>query len=212
MKNVDKSKTVEKGETLRHKFFRLVEPTTDPSDYNHYFDIFILSLILLNVLALMLSTVPGIGFRYQQELFFLELFSVTVFSIEYLIRIWTIVEKENFSHPVFGRIRYAFTFLGLIDLLAVLPFYLPFILVDLRFLRIIRVFRIFRLFKLLKYSKALMLIKGVLKEKKEELLITLMLSPPGNLKIIGSKLKRALVTATVPKESMFIKVQHSLAG
>lgn len=169
-----KYNSIKNKESLRYKFFRLVEPTKDTSNSNYYFDLFILSLILLNVLAIMLSTVPGIGIKYQKEFYFFELFSVSIFSIEYLIRIWTIVEKEKFSHPIFGRIRYAFTFLGLIDLLAVLPFYLPFVFVDLRFIRIIRIFRIFRLFKLLKYSKALMLIKSVLKEKKEELVITLM--------------------------------------
>jgi voltage-gated potassium channel len=99
---------------------------------------------------------------------------VIVFSIEYLLRLWTIVEKKGYDDPIKGRIRFVFSPMALIDLLAILPFYLPFLGIDLRFLRILRIFRIFRLLKMARYSSAFTMIKSVLKDKKEELLVTLL--------------------------------------
>lgn len=62
--------------------------------------------------------------------------------------------------------------LAMIDLFAILPFYLPMIIpLDLRFIRAVRLFRLFRLFKIGRYSKALSLLKKVLKDKKEELIL-----------------------------------------
>ena len=72
-----------------------------------------------------------------------------------------------------GRIRFALQPLQIIDLLAILPFYLPFIGIDLRFLRAVRLFRLFRLLKMGRYSQSLTTLTNVIKSKKEELSITL---------------------------------------
>ncbi|MBU4350585.1 potassium channel family protein, partial [bacterium] len=80
--------------------------------------------------------------------------------------------NENFRNPITGRLRYILTPFALIDLLAILPFYLPMIIpLDLRFIRAVRLFRLFRLFKMGRYSKAVLMLKKVLKEKKEELVL-----------------------------------------
>ena len=72
-----------------------------------------------------------------------------------------------------GRIRFALQPLQIIDLLAILPFYLPFIGIDLRFLRAVQLFRLFRLLKMGRYSQSLTTLTNVIKSKKEELSITL---------------------------------------
>jgi hypothetical protein len=139
---------------MRKKFFKLVEPTGDRKDLNYYFDVFIMSLIILNVLAIILASDQNINARFKSLFYYFEVFSVIVFSIEYLLRLWTCVEKVPFNHPIGGRLKFIFSPMAIIDLLAILPFYLPFVGIDLRFLRILRVFRIFRLLKMARYSNA----------------------------------------------------------
>ncbi len=138
------------------------------------FDIFIMTLILLNVAAVILETVKGFYLPYKQVFLVFEYFSVAVFSVEYLLRLWTITENEKYCHPVLGRAKWVVSFIAIIDLLAILPFYLPlFLAIDGRFLRILRLFRIVRIFKMGRYSKAFNMISKVVGERKEELLVTL---------------------------------------
>ena len=70
---------------MRKRFFKLVEPSDSKGDPNYYFDIFIMSLIILNVLAIILASDQNIGNRFQTFFYYFELFSVIVFSIEYLL-------------------------------------------------------------------------------------------------------------------------------
>jgi voltage-gated potassium channel len=151
-----------------------MEPSKNKKDPNYYFDLFIMALIILNVLAIILASDKTIGGKYKSFFASFEIFSVIVFSIEYLLRLWTIVEKKGYDDPIKGRIKFIFSPMALIDLFAILPFYLPFLGIDLRFLRILRIFRIFRLLKMARYSSAFTMIKSVLKDKKEELLVTLL--------------------------------------
>lgn len=141
---------------------------------NTLFQKFIYTLIILNVLSLILASYKEIYSNY--ELFFenFELFSVLIFSVEYVLRFWTadlLFEKGNsFSK----RLKFSLSAFGLIDLFAILPFYLPLIFpFDLRVLRILRLFRLLRIFKLGRLSKSLQTITSVLKESKSELSITL---------------------------------------
>ena len=118
-------------------------------------DVILIVLILLNVAAVVLETLPGWQVRYGDWFASLEIVSVIVFTIEYVLRIWSCVEdrRHGYRHPVFGRLRYALTPLAVIDLLAVLPFYLAFLVpMD---LRLLRVFRLIRVLKVTRYSAAL---------------------------------------------------------
>jgi len=100
-------------------------------------------------------------------------FSIAIFTIEYLLRLWTCTINNRFRDPLMGRIRFALTPLALVDLMAILPFYLPMLIpFDLRFIRAVRLFRLFRLFKIGRYSRSLRTIGNVLKSKKEDLFIT----------------------------------------
>ena len=98
-----------------------------------------------------------------------EDFSLTLFTMEYIVRLWAITAEPRFAHPVWGRLRFFFTPLALIDLLAILPFFLPIFGVDMRFVRVVRILRIFRVVKLARYSRALRLLGQVVIERKEEL-------------------------------------------
>jgi voltage-gated potassium channel len=96
---------------------------------------------------------------------------VAVFSLEYILRVWSCTENPRFKSPVLGRLRFMLTPMALVDLLAVLPFYLPFASADLRFMRAMRLFRLFRVLKLARYSESMQTFLDVLRLKKEELIL-----------------------------------------
>jgi len=158
---------------LRRRAFEILEPARPGDTASLVCDWFILSLIALNVVALALETVESL-FEVAPRLFhWFDVFSVAVFSGEYVLRMWSCVCSGRYAAPLSGRVRYAATPLALIDLLAILPFYLPFLGVDLRFLRAARLFRIFRIAKVGRYSRSARLLGSVLREKREELGVAL---------------------------------------
>ncbi|KAA3631173.1 MAG: ion transporter [Bacteroidetes bacterium] len=108
------------------------------------FDYSIQFLILLSLVTFSLETLPGISKSTFDLLRGVETFCVIVFSVEYILRIY-VAEKP---------FKYIFSFYGLIDLIAILPFYLPGS-VGLSYLRMFRVFRVFRALKLIRYNRAL---------------------------------------------------------
>jgi voltage-gated potassium channel len=116
-----------------------------------------------------LETVDWINSRYSLIFIVFNVFSVAVFTVEYILRVWSCTEDPKFKDPVGGRLRFMITPLAIIDLMAFLPFYLPFALPELRFLRAFRLFRLFRVLKLARYSESLQTFADVLKLKKEEL-------------------------------------------
>mgnify|MGYP001269008397 FL=1 len=134
----------------------------------------LIGLILLNVLAVMAESVAWIKADYGSWLSGFETFSVTVFVVEYMLRIWSCTANRRFRGVVRGRIRFALTPLAIVDLLAVLPTLLLWVGVDLRFLRLIRLARLMRLAKLGRYSRALQAIWQVVRGKRAELLMALM--------------------------------------
>jgi len=137
---------------------------------------FIIGLIILNVAAVMLETVPTLHDRYHTFFNYFELFSVIIFTIEYILRVWSSNHDPKYKHSFHGRLRYMVTPAALIDLLAILPFYISVIVgLDLRMLRMLRLLRFFRLFRLTAYMKAAKLVTNVFKSKFHELLLSLIL-------------------------------------
>ncbi len=111
------------------------------------------ALILVNVLAVVLETVGSIQVRFAGLFTWLEIASIGVFTVEYLARLIAAGAEHRFSG--LGRIRWVFTPMALVDLMAILPAYLPMILgADLRVLRAVRLFRVFRILKIGRYSNA----------------------------------------------------------
>lgn len=126
-------------------------------------DIFLIALISLNVLFVVLETLPSISAESHLWFHRFEVFSVLIFTIEYIARIWSAIEDEEtrYHHPFWGRVRYMLTPLALIDLIVILPFYLSMLVtgVDLRFMRVLRLLRVF---KLTRYSSSMSLLLQVL--------------------------------------------------
>lgn len=134
----------------------------------------LIGLILFNVLAVMAESVAWIKADYGNWLAGFEIFSVTVFVIEYMFRLWSCTADRRFRGTILGRMRFALTPLAIVDLLAVLPALLLSVGVDLRFLRLVRLARLMRLAKLGRYSRALQAIWQVVRGKRAELLMALM--------------------------------------
>lgn len=158
---------------MKRKIYQILSVSSKKGDLSWWVDLFLIVLISLNVIAIVVESVKPLRENYKVAFENFELFSVIVFTIEYLLRIWTANENPKFSKPVTGNIRYGLTAVAMVDLLAILPFWLPLVGLDLRFLRIVRIFRIFRLFKIARYVRALTLINQVVKEKREELMISI---------------------------------------
>ena len=110
-------------------------------------DTAIVLLIVANVIAIMLESVATIGAKYHREFFVFEVFSVAVFSLEYIARLVTSpTAGATRSEALTARLHYVFSVHGLIDLPAIAPFYLSmFGFTDLRFLRALRLYRLLKL-------------------------------------------------------------------
>lgn len=161
--------------SLKQRVWTIMEHAEAGDKPSKVFDIFILSLIVLNVAAVMIGTVKSIEKKYYTILYYFEIFSVIVFTIEYLSRVWSCVTKNEYSKTIVGRLKFLFQPMSLVDLCAILPFYLPFVSIDLRFLRILRLFRIVRIVKIGRYYNSLNLIARVLRSRKEELVLSAVL-------------------------------------
>lgn len=158
---------------IKDRIFNILftEEIDDPVEQR--FNWFIMGLIICSVISVILETEVNLYTRFQAFFFWFEVFTVAIFTIEYILRLWICTKDPRYSHPVFGRIHYALTPMALVDLASVLPFYLPASGLDLRFLRAIRLVRIVRLLKLGHYSRSMRTLGRVIKAKKEDFLITL---------------------------------------
>ncbi len=150
---------------LRSHLYSLFEGSLFYSEFGKWLNRFFITLILFNVLAVILDSDPEIHEKYQFFFNNFEYISVGIFTLEYFIRIFISVEVDNPANlsNFKLRLKYVFSVIGMIDLLAILPFYLSAITaVDLRFLRLLR---ILRLFKLSHYFKGLNFFVTVLKKE-----------------------------------------------
>lgn len=160
-------------EKIKLRLYQILEKSQKDDLPSFIFDIFIFTLIILNIIFTMLETIEPIDRQFSRIFSYFEVVSVIIFTIEYILRVWTITCNKRYKRGLKGRIKYALSFIALVDLFAILPFYLPFILtIDLRFLRAMRLFRIMRILKISRYSHALASIIRVLKKKAEDLWLT----------------------------------------
>lgn len=161
--------------SLRHLVWDLLDADDRASRLERWIHGALMALIVLNVAAVVLESVQSIDSRYGCWFDRFEIFSVAVFTIEYLARAWACTVDPRYAHPLTGRLRFLFSPMALIDLAAVLPFYLAFVKADLRFMRSLRLIRITRVAKLGRYSEASNLLLRVLRAKREELVLTMSL-------------------------------------
>lgn len=135
---------------------------------------FLMLLVVTNVMAVVAESEHDIYQAYASWFDAFEVFSVLVFTIEYVVRGWICVESEqvDFQHPFGGRWRYLHTPMALVDLVAILPFYLSFFF-GVADWRILRSLRLLRLLKLTRYSHSLGLLLAILRQEAETLVSAL---------------------------------------
>ena len=172
------------AKTMRRTVFRVLEAAQDKDLASRVVDICLIVLIFLSVVAVIMESVPSFQARHGNALALFESVTIAAFSVEYLLRVWSAIEVNPaaLQRPIMARLRYAVSFHAVVDLLAILPFYLLalgiFGIVDMRFLRVVRLLRIL---KLTRYSAALNMLFATIRENGRALaaafliLITVML-------------------------------------
>lgn len=160
---------------IKNNIFEAFYSDKYKSNILFYIDDYIIStLIVLNVIAIIAESFEYVHNNFYPYLHGFEIFSVVIFTTEYLLRFW-VADLTYPNRPAWrSRIKYVLSPMGLIDLLAIVPFYLPwFVKLDLRFLRVLRLFRLVRIFKMAHYSFSIRLLARIFSDKKRELFITL---------------------------------------
>jgi len=130
------------------------------------FDVILLWAILISLIAIMLESIPAFREQHGTSLYIIEWAFTIFFTIEYVLRLWA-SEKPK---------EYAFSFLGVIDLLAIVPTYLSLIVVGSQFLlviRAIRLLRVFRILKLVRYLKGAEMLITAIKASREKVFVFL---------------------------------------
>ena len=134
---------------------------------------FLTSVIALNVGMLIIGTVEGVYERAPEAFWAFEAASVAIFTVEYLLRLWSCTVNPKYASPVLGRLRYALSPMALIDLAAILPFYVGLLYltrIDLRFLRAVRLLA--RIVRVSQHTSAIGTLLRVFSAKSTELLTT----------------------------------------
>lgn len=156
---------------MKRKIFNIINSDSGtPSFASKIFDVSIITLIILNVVTIIIDTFD-IPEWLNTVMTWIEIVSVIIFTIEYFLRIWVADMVYPKMSPLRARLKYIFSFMAIIDLLAILPFYVPFLIpIDLRVLRMLRIIRLLRIFKINRYTTALSTIANVFKRKQHQLL------------------------------------------
>jgi voltage-gated potassium channel len=161
----------------KYKVHVLLHPELGESKADKFINIFIITLIVLNVIAVMMETVKPIYNRHKTFFDTFDKISVYIFTAEYILRVWSCNHDPKYGHSIRGRLRYIFSFGAIVDLLAFLPYYIQAIAgLDLRTLRILRLMRFFRLFRLTSYMKATKMVTNIFRKRLNELLLSLVLA------------------------------------
>lgn len=182
--------------SVRHAAFDLLENRVSRLPGSRLINRFIIALIVANGVAVVLESNPQLYVAYEDFLVAFDLFSVVIFTLEYLARLWAVSEHPRYHgmSAIRARVRYALTPLALVDLLAVAPYYLAlFIQIDLRYLRL---FRLLRLLKLSHYFDGLQVFATVLRREAGAIAGALMIMTV--LVVISACLMFTLENAVLP--------------
>ncbi|WP_412478497.1 ion transporter [Azonexus sp. IMCC34839] len=159
-------------QTVRQSVFHVLHKPLPNSRVARYVNYALALLILSNCAAVALETVPSINQTHQSLLFWLEAISTSVFVVEYMARLWVCVEQTRLSHPVFGRVRYVFQPLPLLDFIVIATYFAP---VDLRFLRIFRLTRLLRVLHLDSFDYSMQRVGRAIGQRKHLLVMSVAL-------------------------------------
>ena len=180
---------------IKTAVFHVIE-TSKENLASRVFDIFIITLIILNLITIIVETFD-LPDNVRNVITTFEIVSVIIFTIEYVLRVWTADLLNPQLKPVKARLKYVFSFMAMIDLLSILPVYLPLLIpLDLRILRILRIGRLLRILKINRYTHALGMIARVFKAKATQLISSMLVV--GLLLIIASVLMYNIESAVQP--------------
>ncbi len=180
---------------IKETVFQIIEPSKG-NLASKIVDLIIIVLIVANTVIVIAETfdLPE-GVSKAMGIF--EGISVIIFTVEYLLRVWTSDLLHPEMNPLKARLKYVFSFMAIVDLVAILPFYLPLVFpIDLRIIRIMRVVRLFRIFKINRYTNALRIIALVFKNKSAQLVSSVFVV--GLLLVIASVLMYNIETEAQP--------------
>ena len=151
----------------RHRVYELLEIAQEGDTASKVVDISLIILIVVNVFAVVIETLPQLTGRYHFAFMILDYFTVGIFAIEYCLRVWSSVENKANNHTLSEsrlRLNYIFSPMAIIDLIAFLPSLLQAVVsIDLRFLRVLR---LLRMFKLTRYSASMEMVLNVAHKEK----------------------------------------------
>ena len=157
---------------VKQTVFSVIQPAEKGNVASRIFDVFIMLLIFVSIASVFILTFD-VSTETAKFLNGLEKASIIVFSAEYLLRIWTADLLHPKLSPIRARLKYVISGMAVIDLVAILPFYLPmFLPVNLVGIRAVRLVRLLRVFKLNRYSEALVSIGEVFRKKYREILVS----------------------------------------
>ena len=142
------------GRTFRQKVHAVIFPSAYGGSLHTIFDTFIMIWVIVSVLAVILESVHSIEYLLNLEFIVLDAIAVSIFTLEYCLRMYCCVEEPGYQRAVSGRLKMAKSTSSIIDLLAIAPFFLEVFLHHLIDLRFMRVFRLLRLLKLSRYTGA----------------------------------------------------------
>ena len=145
---------INRGRTFRQKIHALLFPSEFGGNLQGIFDSFIVVWVVISVLCVILESVTQIRYILNIQFIVIDAIAVSIFTIEYCLRLYCCVENPDYHHPISGRFKQAKTASSIIDFLAILPFFLEIFLHHLLDLRFLRVFRLMRLLKLTRYTGA----------------------------------------------------------
>jgi voltage-gated potassium channel len=157
---------------LRAQVFAILHEPDPRNRLARWLNWLLAGLIIGNAIAITLETVPGINRDFARTLDAFEAGSTGIFIVEYLARVWTCVEQQHLRHPLWGRLRYMKQPLALLDLIAIVSWWMPW---DLRFVRVLRLVRLLRIFHLYEFEAALERLSVSLERRKELLLVAVAL-------------------------------------
>ena len=161
---VQEFKKMNSGRTLRQKVDALMNETPTSGRLHHQLDLIFIFFIITSVVAVFLETIPFIHEPLKIEFFWFDTVAVAVFTAEYLLRIYAAPEQNPDRSGIIGRLSFMKKPTSIVDLLAIAPYYIQFILAsDLQYLRVLRVLRVL---KLARYNTALITFSAVLKREK----------------------------------------------
>lgn len=151
-----------------------IQEVTDPEDrVAEAANLIMLLLVVSNVAAVVLETVESIDLVYKDLFHYFATFSIVIFTIEYLLRVWSCDVDPKYRQPILGRLRFALTPLALIDLMVILPAYAIMAFPsDHQLFRSLRLLWTFRLLKLRRYSESLETIENVIRAQQRELFMS----------------------------------------